>query len=213
MTRPTRNSALRHWLALAAAAILTLLPARGQDTATVVLDANVKSEGLVCPTLSMFTLDAGYASLHDSYLTPITYDGMNLAPRYEAMRAAWFRPRSWTWQLQAGVDYCYAENPAGNNEMHRLLADVSFSLQHRWRKVLLGCVDLSAGPMFTLRAGATYDPANSNNPVSARAHAALGVTGMATWNTRMWRQPVTLRYQAQLPVAGAFFAPEYNESY
>ena len=204
---------MRRWLTLAAAAVMTMLPALAQDTATVVLDTDVKSEGLICPTLSMFTLDVGYASLHDSYLTPITYDGVNIAPRYEIMRAARFRPHSWIKQLQAGVDYCYTENPAGNNEMHRLLADVSYSLQHRWRKALLGRVDLSAGPMVSLRAGVTYDPANSNNTVSARVHTALGVTGMATWNTHMWRLPVTLRYQAQLPVIGVFFAPEYNESY
>ena len=54
---------------------------------------------------------------------------------------------------------------------------------------------------------------NSNNPVTERAHANLGATGMAWFNTRLGRKPITLRYQLQLPVMGVFFAPEYDESY
>jgi hypothetical protein len=67
--------------------------------------------------------------------------------------------------------------------------------------------------MAQLRAGIVYDEVNSNNPVTVRAHANLGAAGMAWLDTRMWRLPVTLRYQMQLPVMGVFFAPEYDESY
>lgn len=45
-------------------------------------------------SVSMFTIDAGYASIHDSYLSPITYDGFDLAMGYEAMRPA---KRQWLW--------------------------------------------------------------------------------------------------------------------
>ena len=60
--------------------------------------------------VSMFTVDVGYASIHDSYLTPITYSGTNLALGYEAIRPV--RADKWLWQLQAGCDYNYAENTA-----------------------------------------------------------------------------------------------------
>ena len=50
-------------------------------------------------SVSMFTIDAGYASIHDSYLTPITYGGFDLAMGYEAMRPS---KRQWLWQLQVG---------------------------------------------------------------------------------------------------------------
>ena len=161
--------------------------------------------------LSMFTVDLGYASVHDSYLTPITYDGLDLAMAYEAMRS--MRNDKWLWQLQFGADYNYVENDAQNNEWHKLMGDITFDMQRSWRAALARRVDLSVGPMTQLRAGIIYNPAASNNTVSLRAYWNVGITGMAAWQTRMWRLPVTLRYQAQLPVAGVFFAPEYDESY
>ena len=173
-----------------------------QDTAHVVRS-----------TLSMFTVDAGYASVHDSYLTPITYSGMDLALGYEAMRDTHFDPDKWLWQLQVGADYNLTENAARNNDIHLLLGDLSFNMQRKWRDAIARRVDLSVGPMTQLRAGIAYDEANSNNPVSVRAYWNVGVTGMASLDTRLWRLPVTLRYQAQLPVVGVFFAPEYDESY
>lgn len=161
--------------------------------------------------VSIFTVDAGYASIHDSYLTPITYDGMDLAIQYEAMRS--IRNDQWLWQLQVGADYNYVENDARNNELYKLMGDITFDMQRQWRQLIAQRVNVSVGPMTQLRAGIIYNDANSNNPVSVRAHWNVGITGMATMDTHMWRLPVTLRYQAQLPALGVFFAPEYDESY
>ena len=161
--------------------------------------------------LSVFMVDVGYASVHDSYLTPITYDGLDLGLSIEAMRP--LRSTQWLWQLQVGADYNYVENNAKNNDLHKLMGDISFNMQRCWRGVLTPKLNLSAGPMAQLRAGIVYDAVNSNNPVTVRAHANVGATGMAWLDTRLGRLPVTLRYQAQLPVAGVFFAPEYDESY
>ena len=160
---------------------------------------------------SVFMVDAGYASVHDSYLTPITYDGINLALGYEASRPC--KQGNWLWQFNVGADYNYVENPAGNNELHKLMGDLSFGMRRQWRGVFTPKLDLSVGPMTGLRAGIVYNAVNSNNPVTARAHWNLGFATAAAFNTRLGRKPVTLRYQLQLPVAGVFFAPEYDESY
>ncbi len=161
--------------------------------------------------LSVFTVDAGYASVHDSYLTPITYDGLDLEMGYEFMRT--LRSDKWLWHLQVGADYNYVENPARNNDIQLLMGDISFDMQRQWHNAIAHRVNLSVGPMTQLRAGIAYNEVNSNNPVSVRAHWNVGAAAMATLDTRMWRLPVTLRYQAQLPALGVFFAPEYDESY
>ncbi len=163
------------------------------------------------PVQSMLMLDAGYASIHDSYLTPITYDGIDLGLSLEATR--WASRYRWLWQLSVGADYNYVENNAKNNNLQKVMGDISFNMQHAWMGVLHPRLGFSAGPMAQLRAGIVYDAVNSNNPVTVRAHANLGATGMAWFNTHLGRLPVTLRYQAQLPVVGVFFAPEYDESY
>ena len=100
-----------------------------------------------------------------SYLTPITYEGLDLALGYEAMRPA--RADKWLWQLQTGADYNYVENAAQNNNLHKLMAEVTFDMQRRWRGVIAQRVDLSAGLMIQLRAGVVYNPANSNNTVTS----------------------------------------------
>jgi len=204
----TRASDIASALISALLLCLVALPARAAS------DGDDADPSPLRPTLSMFTLDVGYASIHDSYLTPVTYSGLDLAVGYEAMRAAWFNPHQWLWQLSTTVDYNYTDNPAGNNSMHLLAGDVTADVQRRWRNVRSTGLDLSAGPMAQLRAGLVYNPANSNNTVSVIARASVGVTGMATYNTRLARRlPVTLRYQAALPVLGVFFAPDYDESY
>ena len=163
--------------------------------------------------VSMFTVDLGYASVHDSYLTPITYDGTDLALGFEAMRPLKARPDTWLWQLNVSADYNHVENDAGNNQLDKLMGELAFNMQRRWQGVLTPKLNLSAGPMTQLRAGIVYDEVNSNNPVTVRAHWNVGLAGMAALETRLWRIPMTLRYQLQLPVAGVFFAPEYDESY
>ena len=160
---------------------------------------------------SVLMLDAGYASVHDSYLTPITYDGVDLALSVEAVRPV--RQGQWLWQLNVGANYNFVENPSKNNDLHKLMGDIAFDMQRCWKGVFNPKLNLSAGPMAQLRAGIVYDEVNSNNPVTVRAHANVGATGMAWFNTRLGRKPITLRYQLQLPVAGVFFAPEYDESY
>ena len=162
-------------------------------------------------TRSMLMLDVGYASIHDSYLTPITYDGLGLGLAFEATRVC--RQGLWQWQLGVGADYNYAENPSGNNELHKLMGDLSFSMQRRWLGVMTPKLNFSVGPMAQVRAGIVYNAVNSNNPVTVRAHTSLGATGTAWLSTRLGRKPIVFRYQVQLPVAGVFFAPEYDESY
>ena len=160
---------------------------------------------------SVLMVEGGYASVHDSYLTPITYDGFDLGLGLEVMRP--IRDGKWLWQLNVGADYNYVENPAQNNDLHKLMGDISFDMQRCWRGVFHPKLNFAAGPMAQVRAGIVYDEVNSNNPVTVRALAAVGATGMAWFNTRLGRKPLTLRYQAQLPALGTFFAPEYDESY
>ena len=50
------------------------------------------------------------------------------------------------------------------------------------------------------------------SPRSIRAYL-LYATAMAAYNTRLSRLPITLRYQATMPLVGAFFAPDYGELY
>ncbi len=165
------------------------------------------------PVQAMWTLDAGHASSLDSYLSPITYGGVDLALGFEHLQDCGFDPRHWTRQLRVGLEYAYQENPVGNNEMHLGMADLSWALMRRWDGVFTPRLQLLLGGMTQLRGGALYAPAGSNNVVSAKVRWSVGVQGQAVARLHLGRVPLTLRYQASLPVAGVFFSPEYDESY
>lgn len=70
-----------------------------------------------------------------------------------------------------------------------------------------------AGPMLDLNGGCIYNERNSNNPAQAKAYGSLAASGMLIYKFRIKRYPFILRYQANLPLAGAMFSPEYGESY
>lgn len=175
--------------------------------------AGAQETSPVRPVASMFTADVGHARVLDSYLSPITYGGTALRLGYEAQQATGFSPEYWTRQLDLGVDYDYTHNPAGNHTMHALMVDARWGMMHRWRNVLTPGLQLMAGGSTQLNGGALYNANNSNNVVSARVHWSLGVMGQAVYNTHIKRLPITIRYQATLPVAGVFFSPEYDEAY
>lgn len=164
------------------------------------------------PLSIMFMTDVGHASVLDSYLTPITYDGVDLRLSFDAMRACG-NHNNWARQLNVAVQYDNVENNVGNNTMHNLAAQARWGMMRRWDDVTPAHLRFLVGPMAQLRGGAIYNPANSNNVVSIKGHASVGVTGMAVYNTHLAHRPLTLSYQLTMPVLGLFISPEYDESF
>ncbi len=179
--------------------------ARAQDT--------VPDPKPLRPVAAMFQVQYGHAAVTDTYLSPLKYTGHAIALRYEAQQATEFSPKKWTRLLRFGVDYDYTHNPAGNHNMHTLMVDAAWALMHRWSNVATQGLQLQLGGETQFRGGAAYNAYNSNNVVSAHIHWNIGVMAQAIYNTHIKRMPLTLRYQALLPVAGAFFAPDYDEAY
>jgi len=165
------------------------------------------------PAFNLTTVDLGHASVLDSYLTPITYGGVTVGVGHDMGRATCFAPERWTNRAHISAEYAYVENGARNNEMHVLMGNLRYAMTHRWTDVLTPGLTLSVGPAAALRGGIVYNAANSNNVVSARIHGNLGALALASYGVRIGRLPITLSYQAHLPVLGAFFSPEYDESY
>lgn len=163
------------------------------------------------PVYSSYMLQGGTAHIADTYLTPLHYDGWHAAFQYERTQAMRFNPDRWIMQLVIGLDGDITRNPARNANMYNLAITGAWRMMHRWR--LPEGVVLGIGPGVTLQAGALYAPRNGNNPASAKAAFTVDAVGYAAYNHRIWRVPVTFRYQATLPVTGAFFAPEYAQLY
>lgn len=165
------------------------------------------------PAAVAVTLDAGGAGSVDTYLSPLRYQGMHLRFGFERLRATRFQPEKWVSQIAAGVTYDMSDNPAGNNTIHSLSADADWRLMHRWNIAVAGGLSLYAGGTLGFDGGVVYNPRNSNNVCSPQIYLHAGVSGMAVWRTRLGRLPLTVRYQASVPVAGGFFLPDYDQSF
>lgn len=163
------------------------------------------------PVTSAFMFEAGGASVLDTYLTPIRYKGYNLALGYERFQAMKFSPDKWIMQLACGIDYSNVNNIVKNRTMHSLMVEFQWGMMHRWN--ILPGLKLHAGGITGFNGGVIYNQYNSNNPCSAKIRWSAGLTGMVTYNLKIGKLPVTLRYQPIIPVLGAFFSPEYGEAY
>lgn len=194
---------------LLAAILLTLLPfgLRAQSTDSVTSDA----PAVVRPVISSYQLEIGSAHLCDTYLTPLHYDGWQGAFTYGRMQAMRFNPRRWVMSLDMSLSLARTLNPAGTAAIWAVDFNPSWSMI--WRTPLPQGFTLGAGGTVAADIGALYLARNGNNPVSARASLTLGVTGLAVWNGRIGRLPVTLAYRPTMPLTGAFFSPDYDELY
>lgn len=186
---------------LPAIAILFASSASAQEEST--------SEEPLRPVTASYMFEAGGAKLINTYLTPLEYSGWNAAFNYERMQAMKFNPENWVMRLSTGVDVARTDNPAKNAKLWRAVADFSWGMMHRWRMPYN--VTLALGGSTGLDLGCVYSTRNGNNPVSVEAAWTVNLTGYATWNVKLWRVPITLRYQPTLPVVGAFFSPDYGE--
>lgn len=164
------------------------------------------------PVTSAFMIDLGGASILDNYLTPITYTGCDLRLSYEGFKSMKFNPESWVMQFTSGLKYDHVKNIVKNRVMHSLTLDVEWGMLHRWSLSEVEGLTLYAGGSTGLYGGVIYNMYNSNNPVSAKIRVSANLVGMATYDFKIGKLPITLRYEPTLPVIGTFFAPGYGES-
>lgn len=176
--------------------------------------ANTSADSVAAPlrpAMSSFMIELGGASVLDTYLSPMCYSGNTIRVDYERMKAMKFSPDCWVAQIETGADYAYTLNPAQTRLFHTVMFDFKWGMMHRWRPA--PGLQLYAGGSTQFRGGAIYAPSNSNNVVSVKTNINLALSGMAAYTLKLGKMPVTLRYQATLPLVSAFYSLDYGESY
>ncbi|MBR5102017.1 MAG: DUF3316 domain-containing protein [Muribaculaceae bacterium] len=179
--------------------------------ATTTAAETVGDSTVITPATRMFMLQAGYVSLLDTYLSPLTYTGTSARLGFERLQA---NPSGrWVQELDLNAELDMTENPAGNHTAQNMNFGVMWSIMHKWQPASLPRWRFMAGPAVMTNAGTLYNSYNSNNVVSARAETNVGINAIVAYNTHLGNRPLTLSYHATLPVAGVFFSPQYDEAY
>lgn len=171
-------------------------------------DAGIET---VRPVNSVWMVEGGSSHLGDTYLSPLKYTGWNASLQYERMQAMRHDPERWNMQWRMGVEVNGADNPAKNSTMYYANANVSWGMMRKF--TLPWGIGAGAGGFAGVNLGCVYNGRNGNNPASAKADATVGVTGYLYRRFSIGRLPVMVKWQTQLPLAGAFFSPEYDELY
>lgn len=163
------------------------------------------------PVTAAYTMEAGWSRLANTYLSPVHYNGWYLGLDYRRYQAMGFAPREWVMELAGNASASRGQNPTKSGTMWDFTLNVSWSMMRKFH--IMPSLSLGVGPGVGLDAGALYNPRNGNNPAAAKGALTINAAAYAMYETRLGRVPVTLTYRPTLPVAGAFFSPDYGELY
>ena len=153
----------------------------------------------------------GTASIYDSYLSPQEYKGIDFRILRETVRMTRLAKGNISTQNLFQSNLSYTHNRIDNNNTFSGLINWNYGLHYNFR--ITPNFQLLAGALSDLNAGFVYNLRNTNNPASVRAYLNLDASVAAIWDIRIKNYPLTLRYQANLPVVGAMFSPQKGQSY
>lgn len=158
-----------------------------------------------------FSLGGGFTQLLDTYLSPLTYRGGHVSimnERFSQTKAAskqWFAQS--TFALRG--DYTLAAEGRGLT----VGGMVDYSYTYYYRPIRTNRWILYAGPQGQLRIGGIYNLRNSNNPAQLKLGVNLAASAMGKYSFALRNIPMSLRLQADIPLFGFAFAPDYGQSY
>lgn len=182
--------------------VLTCLPTRIQAQDSLQATRHVMRSVMI---------GAGHNNTFETYLSPLEYEGPEVRFAYETMRMTRLMDGNVSVQNLFQLHASYTENISQTNHTYGGLVNWSYALHYQFRPAK--GLKILFGPMLDLNAGVVYNRHNSNNPAQAKAYGGLGASGMLIWKFRIRNYPMTVRYQANLPLLGAMFSPEFGESY
>lgn len=159
----------------------------------------------------VFSLGGGVTNLLDTYLSPLAYKGGHVALQDERFAQTTAKSGRWFTQSLFALHGDYTLAAGGRALTVGGMADYSYTCYYkplsskRW--------SLYAGPQGQLRIGGIYNLRNSNNPAQLKLGVNLAASAMGKYSFTLWHTPMNLRLQADVPLFGFAFGPDYGQSY
>lgn len=154
---------------------------------------------------------AGRTNQFETYLSPVEYTGPQFSFLRETQRKTHWADGRVTTQGRLHGYLAYVENRAETS--NELGGAVGYNVGWHYNWTPLPGLRLMAGGLAGGEIGFLYNLRNSNNPAQARALVEVAASVAACYRFRIRRQGFALRYQADLPVMGSMFSPNYGQSY
>lgn len=149
----------------------------------------------------------GWASVYDTYLSPLEYTGHLFSLQHERLSRTHFCDKKLIKQQLLSLNATITDNPAKNANEYSILLEYRLGAHVSvWQ---YGNFRVRAGGVWNVGGGVIYNERNSNNPASAKAYTNLNLSAQTFYH---WKSCL-FRWQLDVPFVGAFFTPEYGESY
>lgn len=153
----------------------------------------------------------GHQTTRCTYLSPITYTGPGYSISYEWRHGAWQQGMVGM-QATGEIDYGYLLSRAKNSRMYTLALDLAWGVERLWN--IGNGFHIAAGGTTGVNGGVLYLPRNGNNPAQALFWAGVSATLRMDYDhLRLLHMPIKIRARVDVPTAGAFFCPQYGETY
>ncbi len=163
------------------------------------------------PVTSTYSLEIGKRHALSTYLSPLSYRGLNIGVSGNWRKALPTNPEHMIMHFNASASFSRLLNPYGNSLMAGI--DASFNWGMSYRHVFPSGIQIAGGGDVGIDGGALYLIRNGNNPVSALASTGLALRAYVSKPFRIGNLPMLVSDDVRIPSIGVFFSPGYGETY
>ena len=174
-------------------------------------EMGIAQDSLPRPVTSTYRFEVGAANARSTYLSPLRYSGTLWGASGEWMKAFQKNPEHLIMTFAGGMNYRNMLNPPHTARMLGFDARFNWGLAYRWR--MPNNLQLAAGGLLDINGGALYLTRNGNNPVTVLASAGIDLDLSLSYHFKIGKLPILIPDRLQLPVLGAFFSPQYGETF
>ena len=158
-----------------------------------------------------FVLGIGSSHQLDTYLSPLNYTGYQVSFVRETLRMTRLAHRRVSFQTLWQGTFSQTSNISGTATDFGGHIGYDALWHYNWTPVK--GLRLMAGGAIGADAGVLYNSRGGNNPAQGRVCVDLSASVMAIYKFRLWGLDLGVRYQANMPVAGVMFSPQFGQSY
>ncbi|KGF32850.1 hypothetical protein HMPREF2137_12630 [Hoylesella buccalis DNF00853] len=174
------------------------------------MEAQTGATPLDKTTTNVKMIGWGYVDMLDTYLSPERYKGWQVNYLSHTTHEREDRCIS-TLSVHKG-SFAHADNRAGNANEMQAMYHFAYAWHYNWH-FLNRRLNIKAGGMLNTHLGMLYNARNSNNPMQAKVGLNVAPSVMASYRFSIKNKPLTVRYEADAPLLGMMFSPNYGQSY
>ena len=163
------------------------------------------------PTARALLFGIGRTRQLDTYLSPMNYTGIQASFLASGERMTHLLDSRVSFQSSFFGAFTSTDNPA--NTANYLGGRLDYHAGWHYNYSPLRGLNLKGGALLGADVGFLYNSRNGNNPAQGRLSLDISLSAGVEYRMFIRRLPLRIAYQADLPMIGMMFSPEFGESY